>query len=146
MKAGREIDALVAEKVMGWRRMTYAEQYAKCPRPHGYGNDNRLTSYWHSSELHNGVYREAARAEDCPDYYEPEDAWSPSTDIAAAWEVVIHLRSKDYIDFELRMEPGRESATASFIMPAGNRISASANDAPAAICLAALKAVGVEID
>lgn len=59
MPAGPELDAIIAEKVMGWKRVPGTESGAwmdPCT------NDGRMGS------------------------------WSPSTDIAAAWEVVEKLK------------------------------------------------------
>jgi hypothetical protein len=111
MQAGRELDALIAEKVMGYVP----------PRPGTVGYDmkdlprNRVPHY--------------------------------STDIAAAWQVVEKLnllsKMKDgclYFDPSLNKwvisewSGGREFAEG----------SVEADTAPHAICLAALKAIGVE--
>lgn len=59
MEAGREMDALVAEKVMGWIEKKY---------PMG------RALYWTDSDGH------SQRA--CI------EAWNPSTNISAAWEVI----------------------------------------------------------
>jgi hypothetical protein len=60
MPAGREMDALVAERVMGWT--------PKPPYGHWYDADGNPSGYH-------------PEATDCR-------KWSPSTDIAAAWQVV----------------------------------------------------------
>lgn len=62
--------------------------------------------------------------------------WSPSRDIRAAWEVVEKLQGG--LRFELRRRPD-----GGFWAYFGEELSAEADTAPHAICLAALKAVGV---
>lgn len=62
MKAGRELDALIAEKVMGWKRVP--------------GDDDQ-DSAWDTGD---------------PEGYFPyEHNFRPSIDIAAAWQVVEKL-------------------------------------------------------
>ncbi len=140
MTAGRELDALVAEKVMGWRRMTYAEQYPGNPN---FAHRNELTGYWHDA-----VGKYCARAEDCPDYYAPEDAWSPSTDIAAAWEVVEKLCATGTDEeryFIVRREAAEYVVTfwrEALAHNVAEEFESRAKNAPLAIALAALKAVG----
>lgn len=82
MNAGPELDAMIAEQVMGWKRMRWCDW---C----GFQRDSRisLTYAWHDASGKMG-----ARAEESDDYYGPELAWSPSTNIAAALEVVSHVR------------------------------------------------------
>jgi hypothetical protein len=74
MNAGRELDALVAEKVMGWRR-----------HPTNQWNDR-----WHDGDRE--LDADHAIEGEGGDYYHPDKAWEPSTDIAAAWEVVEEMR------------------------------------------------------
>lgn len=100
MKAGRELDALIAEKVMGW---TYDEVL-------GWNSpDGKLTG------------------QPCPRAY--------STDIAAAWAVVVKFTGVARVEFHqaegwwIELGNGYDSA------------SATAPTAPLAICLAALKTV-----
>lgn len=154
MKPGRELDALVAEKVMGLRKVPdhksieLAPQSAENFKPSGYygpfyDNANPLTGVF----TWRGIL---------PAY---------STDIAAAWEVVKHfcipfvplyegdVGSDIRISAIIRMEDGRWMAR--FDDPCGNSEgyyersayndkSSSfviADTAPHAICLAALRAV-----
>lgn len=139
LKAGRELDALIAKKVMGWRRMTYAERYApRNPGSHGYGADRRLTGFWHSSELDSlGIYAEVARAEYCDDYYEPSEAWSPSTLIEDAWWVVDAIRHK-YGGALLHLHRNGDD-TWWAIFGKDEDPGETGDTAPHAICLAALK-------
>lgn len=113
MKPGRELDALVAEKVMG------------------------LTSS--EVEIHRQFWLDGCFS-NLPHY---------STDIAAAWEVVEKLTSKKQPHFQLSLcdsytENPKWCAEFDLDRPF-KRVIAKAETAPHAICLAALKAVGVEI-
>lgn len=121
MEAGRELDALVAEKVMGWE-----------PGPGGIHlfppkdepNRKRFTRW-------NGE----ARVTEIPHY---------STDIAAAWEVVEKLGHK----FQMFLNTRGKWTEADFVHWPDNLkgyVAASADTAPLAICLAALKACGVDL-
>lgn len=99
----RELDAMVAEKVMGWTLHGVAPSGGR-------------------------VLIAPSGAMGIPNY---------STDISAAWQVVEKMRSKR-IHFEMGSTiPG--DWTAYF-----NNDRATDKSAPRAICLAALKAVGVE--
>lgn len=132
MPAGRELDALVAEKVMGWYR---------------------VGTMWCQ-----GANSYAAPAEDLEIENPPKTKpWSPSTDIAAAWEVVekikaVDLRSKTGIDFPdecmtVAWDRSTKEWAAGFHAidgydagwVAGTR--ATADTAPLAICRAALVSV-----
>lgn len=133
MKPGRELNELVAMKVMGWRKGTTADgsvldEFWIDPRAdHFYGTDEGYT--------HRGGD------------YDFED-FNPSQNIKHAWEVVRKMSSFGESVFELSEGP-EENCIACF---------AGANEAetwehqaigktsPHAICLAALKAVGVDID
>lgn len=115
MKPGRELDALVAEKVMGLK--INWDETTPCPLC---GDVGRFCGarMWCS---HDGWY-----------YSQYKDY---STDIAAAWEVVEKLRGDGWI-FNLS-----DSWAAQFHMPGNILVVSSAKSAPHAICLAALKAV-----
>ena len=95
MKAGRELDALVAEKVMGWKRMRWIDFHSVERGFRGEDLRKSLTYSWHNAD---GCMTENAK--DMDDYYNPSYAWSPFTDIAAAWEVVEKLVEMGYT-FEL---------------------------------------------
>jgi hypothetical protein len=116
--AGRELDALIAENVFGWLV-------------------NRSDNHWHTvgetgRERHILIGRDC-----CADKYDG-GAFCPSANIADAWRVVEKLRG----DFHMHRTPGNgyacEFAPREFL-----RSVAYADTAPHAICLAALKAVGV---
>jgi hypothetical protein len=111
VKPGPELDALVAEKVMGW---IHLEAHPASCAP----------EVWILDDEHGTEARKAAE-------------WSPSTDIADAWEVVEVMRKKDGV----------------FIANMGRRWTVRftdysmwfADDLPLAICLAALKAKGHDV-
>ncbi len=130
MKPGREMDALVAEKVMGWK----------------FGKDPVGLSCWVVS-----IDRTVDRC------------WSPSTDIAAAWEVVEkinQLPSWPEYDYKGKIERHRERGAfrveSTYSLNRQGKWCAYGTDrdqeyplfeayaeiAPHAICVAALKAVG----
>jgi hypothetical protein len=136
MNARRELDALVAEKVMGWANSTVGG----------------ILHVWTTTEKDGLLF--------C---HHPIDQWSPSTDIAAAWEVVEKLKDANLdagcFDFDLlyqRQEgAGEEGGPCWREIPEGKRWFCQFGDsdwacahtptAPLSICLAALKAVGYEV-
>ena len=112
LSAGRELDALVAEKVMGQGFIFYNNFQEKN------GNKSPL----------------------------PDNVAPYSTSIAAVWEVVEQLRTKGFwflIEQE-RPDINSEWVAAFTNFEANADGSERADTAPLAICLAALKAVGVE--
>jgi len=119
MNAGRELDALIAEKVMGWHN-----NEANPSQPGMWGIND---------------YREDGTPVLMPDFP------AYSEDIAAAWEVVEKIKRNGFklqFDYDTWIAYwshedflcGSEEA----LEPFGR-----ADTAPHAICLAALKAVGV---
>ena len=128
MEAGRELDALVAKHVMEWEDIS--EQYPGCS-PKWFVPDEKFARKRGGTRILELL---------CPAF---------STDISAAWEVVEKLRT-DHI-FSLEGEEHekhrRNLWTARFLYEAtdGGEYGAFAASAPHAICLAALKAVGVEM-
>ena len=129
MEAGRELDALVAEKVMGWTMGDYEPGLYYTTRP---GGPVAVISPTWTPRM-------------------PFHRFLPSTDIAAAWEVVERL-------YDLRWIIGLGSLAQN---PRGWRcelcnmweddferapsdIEANADTAPLAICRAALLAVMVD--
>jgi hypothetical protein len=113
-KASRELDALVAEKVMGWK----AER-----RPTG----NLMAILPDDSRV-------------CVEHVQgclPARRWNPSEDIAVAWEVVEKMRERGLL---LKLHQGNPHGwTAQFAEVWHVDLTA-----PLAICLAALKAIGVK--
>ena len=141
LPAGRELDALVAEKVMGWKRRRIVECY---PGMVGVPlDDPRLDDYWWTSD--NRPTNEIARDEgggavgECNECGKVYGAGSPSTDIAAAWTVVEKLRGCD--QWPEIGATGR-SWYCEFEGEPGVIVEGFGDTAPLAICRAALKAVG----
>lgn len=134
MKPGRELDALVAEKVMGLvvdlDNSKYFDGTQVATRKEDFG------AIGEAVQTISGVYH-------------PRLSWPLphySTDIAAAWEVVERLSAENWI-FDL-LEGAHEGASPwrAHFMREGERSNGYGDSAPHAICLAALKAVGVKID
>lgn len=115
MEAGRELDALVAEKVMEW--MWYD------------GRGTGGPSYWQDKD---GEYSWCAY-------------WNPSTEIADAWEVVEALRDKGFIVNILIDSPENSTLVSCSLhkpdLYETMIVEQIAETAPLAICRAALKAV-----
>ena len=133
MEAGRELDALVAEKVMGWRlvkrgrRVATGSDYQKPGMEVGGFRGNDDARRWISHV--------------CPEY---------STDIAAAWEVVEKMDHPDWrievgnsVDggFYAIMEPHRPIDDCETCGEQSTKDWQAAPTAPHAICLAALAAL-----
>lgn len=104
LEAGPQMDALVAEKVMGW---------------------SIRGELWKDKR---GTIR---RSKSTFEQYEPSIRWSPSTDIAAAWEVVEKM--------PMGMWPSVDGWVVE--IPDGSGDEVEAPTAPLAICRAALKAI-----
>lgn len=105
LKPGKELDALIAEKVMGWEE--YQSRKEWCKPNQG-------------------------------DYIMEFCEWQPSTLIGPAWEAVEKLNL--FKDYHLITFDGVYT-----ILDKDRMIISSSTRAPHAICLAALKAVGVEV-
>ena len=140
--AGIELDALIAEQVMGWRRIDEENFDGGEAIPFGLK---------------------------VKDWEEDRIAFNPSTSMEAGWRVVEHLVSKQYCPFILREDryngtfsggiwlcsfgiagevyeqgPMSGDGEADYYWDHDPQISAS-DSAPHAICLAALRAVTKEI-
>jgi hypothetical protein len=120
MDAGREMDALVAEHLMGWRLVKRGRRVATGPDYEGPGE---ILGFSGNADARRWI------AQVCPAY---------STEIAAAWSVV-----------ELFPETGRGLHLMQSMARGGRwRCTFDMEDgvwgdtAPHAICLAALKSVG----
>ena len=128
MKAGRELDALIAEKVMGHKCSCGREDLNNRANPYGIKGFCLVHG---STDIVGGNY---------------------STNIADAWEVVEKLGRWRGFDFMLVM-PDPEQTFHLHTYEAGwyeatndgpeRRVVSDADTAPLAICLAALKAKGV---
>lgn len=114
MKAGRELDALVAEKVMGWTYRTFPD--GACP----------LVKHWYCGEQYMLMK-------------------SFSTSITDAWQVVEKLNNLWQGHWSLVRVDGEWAIYENPYDIEGYPPTAQAMTAPLAICLAALKAVGVGV-
>lgn len=132
----REIDALIAEKLMGycvWPRVIDGGE-----SPVGSCGTVGNRGGWADCNCPCGKRR----------WFGMDDDAHYSTDIASAWEVVDKIVGDQYeYKFELerltgRVAPGRWFA---YFYKGLDRFSGHGEDAPMAICLAALKSVGVEV-
>jgi hypothetical protein len=137
MNPGRELDAVVAEKVMGWKRMSYHQTQ---PTNKYYMDRHELTSYWYDKD---GREVFLAEPSDCIDCGSDFPAWSPSARIDHAWMVVDKLAARQ-IEIEVRSayDICRDQMiwrTKTFSL---RQVQAVADTAPHAICLAALEVVG----
>jgi len=116
LKTGAELDALVAEKVMGWRS-----------DPHG--------MFWIGKGTHEDT---RITPTECPDCLTEFPAWSPSTSITDGMEVLDHFG-----DVMKRLLHNKGMNGWECIIDYDH--AAQADTAPLAICLAALKAVGYPV-
>lgn len=128
MEAGRELDAEVAIKVMGWRRVHWREWMRLKDPAYETTAPDSLLSWW--VDTHNELQ---GNAEDLSSEEEAAPPWSPSTDIAAAWQVVEHFRAED-MSLEVIASPDEYRARV------GLGPWSDAGTAPLAICLATLAA------
>lgn len=167
MKAGRELDALVAEKVMG---IAGPFGWSGPPRDNETAWVHKSSVLYPSCQEATQRYQEyviakygALRGEvdehDASLCYWKED-WGPlyvddySTCISDAWEVVERFRRGDKtgrmvaccVDLHITdaIEEGGDSSCRIY-GPTCAEVEARAPEMPLAICLAALKAVGVEV-
>lgn len=147
LRAGRELDALVAEKVMEWTEVGMGVDLAG--RVNGPYGVNPQTKRGDMQTLE-GQILEARRFDDVPEY---------STDIGAAWTVVEKLRWDGWMVAVIATHQGNLQACAltrgsAAPFPPKDTVLHSvdwresfreqAKTAPEAICLAALRAVGHE--
>lgn len=122
MPAGRDLDALIAEKVMGWTRETY--WVATLTIATGQREDEERSGLMGPDGIRD--------VDNYPCY---------SDDIAAAWEVVEKLRYEYSITVETT-RTRRQEILAGFFVPNSYKPTARAvaDTAPLAICRAALLA------
>lgn len=153
MEAGRELDALVAEKVMGWRRVGKSYHTKPAHRP-SLDHPGEWLDDYDAKGPHDFLIDPSSHLDDKRVAFCGCDSTADlppySTDISDAWLVVEKLRKthcciKVYSDHEYIYEctmikdpndphEGRQG------------IYRQATTAPLAICLAALKAVGYQLD
>jgi hypothetical protein len=140
MPAGPELDRLVAEKVMGWKLpLEYGILYTDGSE--SWGNSPQYTFEKFHAYHSKGIAKELLQRPDLA-------GWSPSTQIAHAWEVVQKISRLKWsgmtIDVVVSQYAGAAHCSIEADMPDVKSIGiadASADTAPLAICLAALKAV-----
>ena len=126
MQAGPDLDALVAEKVMGWTEVVSDGLYC-----------------WRDIEADEGTGK-FARQENVAGYpVEDIEAWSASTDIAAAWQAIIKIKESHQVCFALEdYQFDGKHWQALFKGKFDEKLYyAFADTAYLAICRAALKAV-----
>ena len=117
-KKGREVDARVAREVMGWR-------------PRLFGDSPRLMKARPDLDPNGLDWWDAGSGG------EVSNLWSPSTDIAAAWQVVEAMRERGYTVSLQEMQRGEWIA----IFHNGQEMREDFAATPeAALCLAALAA------
>jgi hypothetical protein len=122
MLPGREMDALVAERVMGWKLWSYDEdRYA-----------STTDDYMDASVNDGWIWKDETGDSDGEAW-----EWQPSIDIRAAWEVVEKLDAPDFQVKRVDYGPGQ-----TWMAGVDGRWFDYGDSAPHAICLAALKAVG----
>lgn len=127
MQAGRELDALVAEKVMGLK-----VRKEKVPNGHGHPAAHYdLVDFWYGKNEDIGHL---------PHY---------STDISAAWKVMEKLKtlvkSPGYVDVGTNNDKDGWSCELVRRSGEGGQPAIFAPTAPLAICLTALETVGIEV-
>lgn len=134
MKAGRELDALIAERVMGWE-WWHKGNYSQLIKGGETWPENPYFS------LSKGKAQSGSADDSGMPHY--------STDIAAAWLIVEHMRANVPSCRALRMESVPLGYMAAFYSRTNrlDRIGAfvGAETAPLTICLAALKALNIEV-
>lgn len=121
----REIDKLIAVNLFGWKKWKF-QNPSRIPGQVAFEYETLVPPEYDGSNLqHLNMI--------IPHY---------STDISAAWQVVEELhKRKDYVSFTIGHNINYETYTARY----GTQIWVENIFAPMAICLAALKAVGVEV-
>ena len=131
MEAGQKLDALVAEKVMGWA-ITH-RGHRVMPGPGGIHGGREMRGFTGSVDARTWI------SQVCPDY---------STDISAAWEVVEKLKERHGVT--LSGGPNDEGGCEGWVCSVkafgyrrfqDQEWNAHADTAPLAICKAALQAV-----
>ncbi len=130
----RALDAQVAERVMGWKWYGMSPAFAELAgQDHPWVGRRALRE-----DASNGVWTVEATL-DMPVHDDFSTFPRYSTDMAAAWLVVEHLRARK-IRLSIYEELDGGGYYAMFI-GAGNGVARSADTAPEAICRAALAAM-----
>lgn len=129
MEAGLELDRLVAEKIIGW-------------------TDIQIVPHWQNSRKVLEGIKPDTIASQYTGYRSKHVIPGYSSDIAASWTVVNKLNDLGFAVFIEQMTDGlcnayikKESLEISLVISETERLT----KAPHAICLAALKAIGVKV-
>lgn len=138
MKVGRELDALVAEKVMGLPITDFTK--TACQPYYSWGGEYTNIHYAPNNEPYVVTGVEKAG---CPQVRRIDDY---STSIADAWQVVEKLRERNVISISCMINRKWRCEIVQAESAPQQPINAFADTAPLAICLAALAATGVDID
>lgn len=138
MEAGRELDALVTEKVMGWQWFKMDTQGLAVGIDHPWANTRSLRP-----DKSNGVWTLVASL-DLPMHFDNRCIPHYSTNIAAAWLVVENLNKREWrVEIAHTVNSGVDVVIAKWEEGHfGGEFAEWAETAPLAICRAALKAVG----
>lgn len=155
LQAGRELDAMVAERVMGWKVVGYVDAWGEC------GPEEPMAEPGDHPAYVEECICEWVRQNNVEYGKDPEHGWihghswqclaivpEHSTSVAAAWEVVEKMRERGW---QLHLQGPHGGWRARFVwwgetipvVGARPRIDphADADTAPLAICLAAIQAV-----
>lgn len=151
LKPGRELDALIAEKVMGLSLFDPSPFWGK-DHVHGQKHVDRCAicgARTHTESTQSAEVLGLTPTGKLDHWFEPVPLPIYSTDIAAAWQVVDHLTKQD---IHLNVIH-HDSSAGAFKLPPGWACSITSRErgeiafgisAPHAICLAALKLVNPE--
>lgn len=135
MKAGRELDRLVAEKVMGWKRDSAEIRIAQSRNSMGLQESYSLGF---KAVLLDPKNTMAFHVLDGPQPYNVADTLPPySTDIAAAWEALAGAFAVGWAITIKRLD--RPEATGDEWRVEIGDVRVISDTAPRAICLALLK-------
>lgn len=116
MNAGQPLDALIATKVMGWSPLEPG-------RTDAWTDTSGKIRSWENTSF---------------------ESFRPSTDIRAAWEVVDQILKRGEYAFSLLSRDGAPGWRVELQRQIDDVSGFEAETAPHAICLAALKARGIE--
>lgn len=128
LEAGRELDALVAEKVMGWRNCSVSED--------SIADKN---GEWHKMYIKYGIGEPPDLDQSC--WYTQKFIPLFSNNITAVWEVVEKLSEHCIVRISNGDGDSRDCDILPFVIDTYNLGHASADAWALAICRAALKAV-----
>lgn len=137
----RELDALIAEKVMGWRRFDMLEIESDSNDPLAFSKTNKHVVLMPPSfNIEDAKPPTGASLYEACSWKLPDVPIVPhySTDIAAAWKVVDKMLNEGH-DFTLDSGRNRDSGEIFHSCRINDVDLTYSNTAPLAICLAALK-------